>query len=409
LARLKRWKKVVLLLFVLILLSQVPFFFRRRQLANLRSAIAQLNATRHPPGSSRFTDYKGEIHVHSNLGGHSSGTLGEIVKASRESGLRFVVMTEHPVSEFNTAQQTLSGEHQGVLFISGSELVSSTGDRFLVTRKSSTSAPEGLPTNQQIISDIAKDGDLSFAAYPTEFRGWDENGFDGVEVFNLYTASHRVKPIFMALDGIWSYRSYPDLLFARFYQRPDAALGLYDKELGRFNKPLVAIGGSDAHQNVGFGLTDAAGHHPFFIQLDPYSRSFSLVSNHVLIPEGTPLNSETLLAAIKAGHCYIAFDLFANPEGFFYRIGNEKASAISGETIKFDNGLSMRVDLPLQATIKVFRGGQLVHAAENVEALDLPVTEPGIYRVEIYLPQLGSFVAAKPWIISNPIYVRNSD
>ena len=34
-----------------------------------------------------------------------------------------------------------------------------------------------------------------------------------------------------------------------------------------------------------------------------------------------------------------------------------------------------------------------------------PLTERGVYRVEVYLPQLGA-AGQQPWIISNPIYVR---
>ena len=30
----------------------------------------------------------------------------------------------------------------------------------------------------------------------------------------------------------------------------------------------------------------------------------------------------------------------------------------------------------------------------------------GVYRVEVYLDQLGSLLDGKPWIISNPIFVR---
>jgi hypothetical protein len=37
---------------------------------------------------------------------------------------------------------------------------------------------------------------------------------------------------------------------------------------------------------------------------------------------------------------------------------------------------------------------------------EFQVSEKGIYRVEVYLPQLPLPAGAQPWIISNPIYVR---
>jgi len=37
---------------------------------------------------------------------------------------------------------------------------------------------------------------------------------------------------------------------------------------------------------------------------------------------------------------------------------------------------------------------------------ELEVREPGAYRVELYLDQLGPLLKGKPWVISNPIFVR---
>jgi hypothetical protein len=54
----------------------------------------------------------------------------------------------------------------------------------------------------------------------------------------------------------------------------------------------------------------------------------------------------------------------------------------------------------------VFRNGSVFLDENGISSKELPVTERGVYRVEIYLPQLGSLVADKPWIISNPIYVK---
>jgi hypothetical protein len=38
--------------------------------------------------------------------------------------------------------------------------------------------------------------------------------------------------------------------------------------------------------------------------------------------------------------------------------------------------------------------------------IDWTTNEAGVYRVVCYLPQLPAPLDAKPWIISNPIYVR---
>jgi hypothetical protein len=66
----------------------------------------------------------------------------------------------------------------------------------------------------------------------------------------------------------------------------------------------------------------------------------------------------------------------------------------------------MRVRTPVPGRIVIFRDGAVFQEESGISSKDIVVTERGIYRVEVYLPQLGSIGAEKPWIISNPIYVR---
>src|SRR4030095_6317786 len=104
----KRWKKIALVLLGLILISQIPFAYRRYRLGRLHAAIGRLS-TQHttPPAPDGFAEYKGVMHVHSFLGGHSPGTFDEIIKAANANQLNFVVMTEHPSQNFDTAAMTL--------------------------------------------------------------------------------------------------------------------------------------------------------------------------------------------------------------------------------------------------------------------------------------------------------------
>ncbi|HYY93270.1 MAG TPA: hypothetical protein VE713_02035, partial [Pyrinomonadaceae bacterium] len=101
----KRWKKIALVLFGLLLVSQVPFAYRRYRLSRLRAAIAEVNAAHAAAAADdRFDDYAGVFHVHSSLGGHSTGTLEEIVGAAKSDRLAFVIMTEHPSALVNTSE-----------------------------------------------------------------------------------------------------------------------------------------------------------------------------------------------------------------------------------------------------------------------------------------------------------------
>src|ERR671910_63280 len=103
----RRWKKLLLGVLVLLLVSQIPFAYRRYKLGRLNAAIQQVNSQRTVDETDGLIEYTGVVHVHSFLGGHSKGGFQEIISAAQANKLDFVVMTEHALSEFDTATMTL--------------------------------------------------------------------------------------------------------------------------------------------------------------------------------------------------------------------------------------------------------------------------------------------------------------
>lgn len=400
----KRWKKIVLLLLGLILISQLPFAYRRYRLGQLGAMIRQLDSGRSlPTGQDAYTDYRGVIHVHSSLGGHSTGSFEEIIGAAQSNGLNFVVMTEHPARELNTAEMTLKGMHGGVLFLAGSEVATAQGDRLLVVP--GDGGPASEPTQEFIDRQQAR-GSMAFVAYPQEFRSWEATGYGGIEVYNLYTNARKINYLLMFFDALWSYRSYPELLFARFYERPTEALAKWDEQVATKNRRLVALAGNDAHSNLGLSLGDATGKKLLQIKLDPYERSFRIVRNHVLIERDKPLSDETLLAALRDGHSYISFDLFCDPAGFTYTAENRVEKKIMGDELGLEDGVRLRVSAPVNSRFVLFRDGRPIAEQKETRRHDFFVNQRGAYRVEVYLDALGAAFYDRPWIISNPIYVR---
>ena len=64
--------------------------------------------------------------------------------------------------------------------------------------------------------------------------------------------------------------------------------------------------------------------------------------------------------------------------------------------------LRLRAEAPLAGTFKLIRDGEVV--LEQVgAAIDVQVDKPGVYRVEVWLTLAGE---PRPWILTNPIYVR---
>src|ERR1044071_5372273 len=188
-----RRKKIALALLALLLASQVPFAYRSYRLRQLGAAIDELNARRvvePPPDGRPPEEYVGVFHVHSFLGGHSTGTLEEIVRAAKAERLDFVVMTEHPSPSLDTAAATLNGMHDGVLFVGGSELVASDGGRLFVAP--GVAAPAQNPPLQELVRRAKSESRLAVIGYPEEARDRGLAGFDGAEVYNLYTNAKRI-------------------------------------------------------------------------------------------------------------------------------------------------------------------------------------------------------------------------
>src|SRR6266852_1116469 len=157
-------RRILIVMLGLVVLSQLPFAYRRYRLGRLQRAIQQLESQRVPPTESEYVDYQGVIHVHSSLGGHSTGTFAELIAAAKANQLDFVIMTEHPEPDFNTAAMTLNGMHAGVLFMNGSEVETSNRDRLLLIPGPPDAASAGTRTTQAIIEKQELDGGLALAA-----------------------------------------------------------------------------------------------------------------------------------------------------------------------------------------------------------------------------------------------------
>ena len=398
-------KKLLIALLGLLILSQLPFAYRRYRLGRLQNAIQQLASQPVPPqGESEFVDYQGVIHVHSFLGGHSTGTFGELIAAAKANALDFVIMTEHPQPEFDTSAMTLGGVHAGVLFVNGNEVATATGDRLLLIPGSENAKLASSLSTQEVINKQKTAGGLAFVAYPTESQNWTSNPIDGLEVYNLFTNARQSNALLTFFDGLWSYRGYSDLMFANFFARPAENLKRWDEAISTGNRKLVAIAGNDAHANIGLSLNDASGRQWLGVKLDPYARSFRLVRTHVLIKREKGLTSESLLEAIAQGHCYVAFDIFADAKGFrFATEGSEQR--IMGDEIAFGGEIGLTAHAPAASRFVLFRNGSVIDQKSGT-SMRFSINGSGIYRVEAYLDSLPAPAKGQPWVISNPIYVK---
>ena len=201
-----RRRKLLLVLLIILLCSQAPFAYRRYRLKRLQTSIRQMESLRVTnEAASDYVDYAGVIHVHSSLGGHSTGTFSELIASAKANNLDFVIMTEHPQTGFDTSAMTLNGVHAGVLFVNGNEVSTRDGDRLLLI-PGAANANENHTTKEFVDQEHTNHG-LAFSAYPSDSEAWKANSVDGVEVYNLFTNAKQINRVATFFDGVWSYRS----------------------------------------------------------------------------------------------------------------------------------------------------------------------------------------------------------
>lgn len=381
-------KKVLLILLAVLVAIQVPFIYRRYKIGKLAEQVRQLNGARKPAADVKYKEYKGIIHAHTSLGGHSTGTFDELIAAANANDLDFVIMTEHWSDAYDTAALTLNGIYGKTLFIGGNEIDTSDSDRFLMIPGSADAAGLRKVPTTAVLEKLHGENRLAIVTYPEKFRSWDSD-FDGIEVFSLHTNAKKMNPFTALLDGIWSFPSYPALMIATYLRRPDENLRKFDEIAATKNISLIA--GADAHSNIGFHMFgDDAGNKGLALKIDAYETIFRLTRQHILIENDKPLDRDAVIDSLRSGRSFVGFDVLGDSTGFRF--------------LQCD-GNALCVHSPSDARIVLIRDGQVVREVNGSELKFGPYGK-GIYRVEVYLDQLGAPFDKTPWIISNPIYFR---
>ncbi|MBA2333754.1 MAG: hypothetical protein H0V90_02330 [Blastocatellia bacterium] len=398
-------KRIFLIFLAIVVLVQIPFIYRRYQTGKLADKISQLQQQRTTTPNPYFNEYKGIIHAHTSLGGHSTGSFEELINAANANDLDFVLMTEHWSENFDTSALTLNGIYGKTLFIGGNEVDTADSDRFLLIPGSNEAAGfRNIPTNA-FLEKVHAENKLALVTYPEKFKSW-ESDFDGIEVFSLHTSAKMVNPLAGLGDLLWSYPAYPALTLASYFKRPDANLQKFDEIAGKRKISLLA--GTDAHSNIGFHLFgDDAGNKPINIKIDPYETMFRLIRIHVLIERAKPFTRENLIEAFENGQFFIGLDVLGDTSGFaFWAETNREPGFMGHEMSGLGNYLTLFSASPNPARFVLLRNGSQLAQSENTTEFTIKPTEPGTYRVEVYLDHLGPPFDKMPWIISNPIYVR---
>ena len=352
-----------------------------------------------------MNEYKGVLHIHSH-GSDGGKSLLEIIRAASNLGLDFLIPGDHnvidpicfesghhpliiPGFEYTPDYKQLCNDDNNVI---GYE--SGPNHLFAVGIAETGPVDHQVPQNN-IDHTLAAEG-LAFVAHPADYwlpwNDWTIKRYTGLEIWTFLS------------DWAESSFNAPSPLFA--YRNPDAVLqGPSQQVLRRWDtesqhRRIVGIGSMDTHskpQDVG-GVQR---------EVFPLEIELSSIRTHVLTFEPLPERSneavQRLVLAIADGHCYTALDSLFPSDGFRFWVETDKQTFIMGDEFWPDANetLNLVVQLPRAAEIRVLKDGD-DYLKVNSTNLSLSIRgETGIFRVETRIKD-------RPWIFSNPIYLRSA-
>ncbi len=414
----------------------------RVKIEHLRAVRADrqriLSERRSLPLATGFNDYRAVLHAHAEDATHTGGTRPELLAGAKRAGVQIVLLTDHVRPERDFINDSWRGLHDGVLFIPGAE------DRGFLSFPMKSIKGIEAGSREQYIEMVRSGGGNIFLCHVEERPDWPTDRLDGLEIYNHHTDVKNEGAFQLWLQGtltdpvrlpelVAALSEYPDEVFGAQQDYLPDIIAKWDRDAQQHR--LTGVAANDCHHNQVFTVTAvdektveigyitskptttrvSADKAPGVVALvkgrkpgeliarldfDPYERSMRYVSTHILAHE---LTETAVRDALQRGHAFVAHDWLCDSTGFaFGARGDSKSEAIMGDDIKLEGALTVRAATPVKCFIKLIRNGQVLQTA-NANRLDFDVKKPGVYRVEAWLEVDGE---QRPWVYSNPIYVR---
>lgn len=385
-----------------------------------------------------YNEYRAVLHAHAEDATHTGGTRPELLAAAKRAGVQIVMLTDHVRPERDFINDSWRGLHDGVLFIPGAE-----DQGFLVFPVRSIKGVDA-GKREQYVETVRSGGGNIFLSHVEERFDWPTDQLDGLEIYNHHTDVKNEGAFNLWLQGsltdpvrlpqlVAALDQFPEEVFGAQQDYLSDIIAKWDRDAQQHR--LTGVAANDCHHNQVFTVTAidgktvevgyitskptttsitadklpgvaalVKGRKPgeliARLDFDPYERSLRYVSTHILAHE---LTETATREALRNGHAFVAHDWLCDSTGFaFVAMKRGKQIAVMGDEVQLDGALTLAVAAPLKCEMKLIRNGTAIQSAIT-NRLDFEVKERGVYRVEVWLEVDGE---QRPWIYSNPIYVR---
>jgi hypothetical protein len=331
------------------------------------------------------SEVEGVYHIHSRFSDGRSHP-DKIIRLASLAHLDFIILTDHGKPNFDSL--SCQGWKEGVLVLAGSELSVSRGH--LVALGFKLPSTDFSQNTEQAVHEIAALGGFSIIAHPYAKVRWSWGEFVGYSGLELMNANTMLKKNFIfSLLYLPALLIKPEFFLLKILDDPSLNLKKWD-EL------------NNSHQVYGYFSTDA---HVL------YGPLFSLFHLHLLLER--PLSPDFKTAkkevyeALRRGKFYNAIDAASKAKGFKFWATNGNKITPMGETLFFNSPVTLEIEAPFPFAKEVhllLNGKPILHSREK--AVSFESSEPGTYRVEVYLRGKSPLARQIPWIVSNPIFLR---
>lgn len=348
--------------------------------------------------NKEYYEYVGALHVHTKYS-DGSGSIKKIIKSAKETGLDYVIISDH--NNIKAKKDALEGWHNGVLLLVGEEIGIKRTEHYLAIGIDDPIVPDKDDDIRRSIEIVKLMGGFGFIAHPygikkkqfklkiPQWDYWDDPNYDGIEIWSyMHDWSHNVN-----LFNIIYYYINPRKAIDG---PPENILKKWDELCQK--RRVVGIGVLDVHAKYLF---------PFFMfQFLSYKRAFRSIRTHILTPSKLNPNinesKSTVYNSLKEGNCFFADDYLADSKGFRFSANLDRKKLIMGEEYKMPEKAELLIETPSPSKIILIKDGKIFLEKNNSCFLTAEIGNSGVYRVEVKIND-------RPWIYSNPIYLREAD
>ena len=377
----------------------------------------------------KLPDQRIVVHCHSYLSHDSEGSIDEIAAAANRTGTAAVIMTDHPRQDLDVMADGFRGKKKGVLFLPGAET------KNLLIFLGEGRLDYQLP-RERLIEEAKEAGAIVLLSHLEADPSWDGIGpVDGCEIYNTHASFKEEEGLAAALlEGRGGVEQMLKILLA-LKQHPDSGLGALSRILPHYmaiwdglcsKSRHCGVAANDSHQNLSIRVRRAGrsvsvigpeGNHlgrfalttpsllpegrELHFQPDSYEAMFLHVGTHLVCDR---TDEEGIRRALTQSRCYVSFDWIAQPKGFAFTWHADRGQGLVGDWVDLSSSPTLAVEVPVESEIVLLRNGQPVARTWGTN-LEFQPEREGAYRTEVYQRIAGEL---RPWVLSNPIYVRRA-